>query len=447
MPDAGVAAGPPSEIRRARVARFFLAVAAFAVAGAGCAAGPPTRSPSPGDEREEPAARFATEPTIRVGIAWGDSAVELGAAGRWWIHEKGSSRPIAVVDGSGSWGIVRLPLERALRVVRPDGWLSEPHVAPLEVASLAAAPVEVNRTAYPGSVEIFLGREGDVTAVNVVRLESYLEGVVSREIGRPGAVAYEAIRAQAVAARTYALKRMGSRAEHGFDVYGTIEDQAYVGVPAAGDSLARRAVAETRGEALVFNDYLIDALYHSTCGGHTASVEEAFDFDPAPYLASVSDARPGGGFWCQSSRYFRWSVAWDHAELEEMVGRNLPGLVPLPAAGPGRLHDVELLASTPEGRAQRVRVRTTTGSYVVTENAIRRLFADPEGGWLRSTAFLFRPTRDGGRIVSLSLVGGGWGHGVGMCQVGAMGRARAGQGYREILAAYYNGAEVATFYR
>lgn len=389
---------------------------------------------------------FGAEPTIRVGIAWGDSAVNLAGSGRWWIHERGSSRPIAVIDGGASWGVVRLPLERAIRVVRPDGWLSEPHVGPLEAAPLEDQPLSVNGTPYPGRLEILLGPSGNVTVVNVVRLESYLEGVVAKEIGHPGRDAHESVRAQAVAARTYALKRLGSRAELGFDVFGTVEDQAYAGVPAAADSLAIRAVAETRGEGLVYNGYLIEAFYHSTCGGSTARVEEAFDFDPAPYLTSVSDARPDGGFWCQASRYFRWTASWDRPELERMVERNLPGLVPLPPAGVGRLVDIELRRSSPEGRALGVGVRTTTGTFLVAENAIRRLFAGEDGSWLRSTAFLFRPVRDGHTIESLSLVGGGWGHGVGMCQVGAMGRARAGQSYDEILGEYYNGATITRFY-
>lgn len=406
-------------------------------------AGPATRSAPPA-ARSEP--RLTTEPTIRVGVAWGDSAVGLAGSGRWWIHEAGTSRPIAVIEGGASWGVVRLPLERALRVVRPDGWLSEPHLGPLEAAPLGGEPISVNGTPYPGRLEFLLGPAGDVTAVNVVGLEKYLEGVVAKEMGYPGREAYEAIRAQAVAARTYALKRLGSRAALGFDVFGSVEDQAYGGLAAPEDSLSVRAVAETRGEALVFNGYLIEAFYHSTCGGHTARVEESFDLDPTPYLKSVSDARPDGGFWCQSSRYFRWREAWDRDELEAMVERNLPRLVPVPPAGVGRLRDIELLESSPEGRALSVRVITTTGSYLVTETAIRRLFADPDGSWLRSTAFLFRPVRDAGRLESLSVVGGGWGHGVGMCQVGAMGRARAGHDYASILKAYYNDTTLTQFY-
>jgi stage II sporulation protein D len=271
--------------------------------------------------------------------------------------------------------------------------------------------------------------------------------VVPKELGSPGIEAWEAQLAQAVAARTYALKRLGSRAELGFDVYGSVLDQAYQGLPGPADSLAVRAVQATRGEVLLYNGYLIDAFYHSTCGGHTARVEETFDFPPAPYLTAVSDARPErDGYWCQGSRYFRWSASWTRAELDAMIRRNLPAVVPIPPEGPGSLVDIALESSTPEGRALSVAVTTTTGRFVVAENAIRTLFADSTGRILYSTQFLFRPEHAGTRLTALTLVGGGWGHGIGMCQVGAMGRARAGWDYRRILAAYYPGTDVRELY-
>ncbi len=439
----------PRSTGRAPRARLFVALAGLSVGlapacgsagGAGrtepASPAPPVATPSPG-----------VEPTVRVGVAWGGDAVEIRSGGRWWIHETGSSRPIAVVGPGEAWRVVRLPFETALRVERPDGHLSEAHAVPLAAAPLEPSGLTVEGVAYPGSFELLLGPDGGVTAVNVVPMEAYLEGVVARELGRPGAAAAAALRAQAVAARTYALKRMGSRAALGFDVYGSVEDQAYAGRPEAGDSLAVRAVAATRGEALLWRGALIDAFYHSTCGGHTTRVEEAFDRPSAPFLTSVSDARPDGeGYWCQVSRYFRWTAAYERAELVEMVERNLPRLVPVPAQGPGELRDMELLAATPEGRAQTLRVVTTTGRFTIGRDDIRRLFADPEGRILRSTMFLFRPERERDRLVRLTLVGGGWGHGVGMCQVGAMERARAGQDHRTILAAYYTGAEVTRVY-
>lgn len=402
----------------------------------------------PSDERDEsPAAAFAAEPTIRVGVAWGDTAVALGGTGRWWIRESGETRPIAVVEEAAPWSIVRLPFEIALRIARPDGWLSRPHAGPLVAAPLDRFPLEVEGTAYPGSIEIRLRPDGSVTAVNVVPVETYLEGVVAKELGRPGAGAREALRAQAVAARSYALRRLGSRAPLGFDVYGSILDQAYAGVPTPGDTLAVAAVRDTRGEAILHEGSLIDAYYHSTCGGSTARVDLVFDAPPAPYLTVVDDRRPDGGFWCQPSRYFRWTATYTGDELRATIARNLPGLVPPPEEGTGDLRDLEVTRSTPEGRALAVRVETSTGRYVVSGDAIRRLFADTDGRWLRSTLFLYRPRREGGRLTGATLVGGGWGHGVGMCQVGAMERARAGHGYREILAAYYRGTDVVALYR
>lgn len=390
---------------------------------------------------------FAGEPTLHVGIAWGDSALQIGGAGRWWIHEEGSSTPIAAIEGSESWRIIRLPFESALRVVRPDGHLSEPHTGPLIVDPLGPEPVSLAGQPFPGLMRVQLRPDGTLTGVNVVGIEKYLEGVVAKELGQPSSDAFEALRAQAVAARTYALKRMGSRADLGFDVYGTVLDQAYKGVVDAADSLAVRAVVTTRGEALLYNGALIDAYYHSTCGGHTARVELVFDDPPAPYLVSVDDRRPDGeGFWCQESKYFRWTTTFDGDQLEETVARNLPQLLPLPPAGAGAVRDFEILNTTPEGRVVSVAVTTTTGRYLVSENDIRTLFADPEGRLLRSTMFLARLTYSAGRVAELSLVGGGWGHGVGMCQVGAMARARAGFGYGEVLGWYYPGTTIARLY-
>ncbi len=422
--------------------RFFLLLAG-ALAG-GCRSTPPPAGPPASQPASPPA--YSAEPIVRVGVALGDTSLAIGSADRWWIHEAGVSRPIAVVEGEPGWRVVRLPFETALRLRRPDGWLSQPHVGPLVAASLGGTPVEAAGIAYPGTIEVSLRPDGTLTGVNVVPLETYLEGVVPKELGRPGADAWQAQLAQAVAARTYALKRLGSRADLGFDLYGSVLDQAYQGLADPGDSLAVRAVRSTRGEVLLYNGYLIDAFYHSTCGGHTARVEETFDFPPAPYLVAVSDARPDGGYWCQESRYFRWTASWTAEELDATVRRNLPSLVPLPAEGTGSLVDIDEEARSQEGRALTIRVTTTTGRYVVGEDAIRRLFADSTGRILSSTQFLFRADRVGTRLNGLTLVGGGWGHGVGMCQVGAMARARAGWEYQRILTAYYPGTEVRGLY-
>lgn len=433
----------------ARPGRFFLPVVIVLSVVAACGGDrtPPGRLPAGGAGTALPAPSLpAREPAIRVGIAVGDSALAISGSGRWRIGEPGQGRPVAVVDGGPPWTVIRLPFETLLRVRRPDGYLSQPHPGPLRIDPVGPGTLRVAGVAYAGSVELQLRPDGTLTAVNLVPLERYLEGVVSRELGHPDRSAWEAQRAQAIAARTYALKRLGSRAELGFDVYGSVLDQAYGGIPEPADSLAVRAVRSTRGQVLVYAGHLIDAYYHSTCGGTTARVELVFDDPPAPYLVPVSDRRQDGSYWCQGSRYFRWTAALDAPEIQAMMERNLPALVPLPPEGVGRVQDVRIERSTAEGRTLSVQVITSTGRYLVTENAIRTLFADAEGRLLRSTQFLLRPTYRSGTLERLTLVGGGWGHGVGMCQVGAMERAREGQDHRLVLAAYYPGTEVVALY-
>lgn len=427
----------------ARHGRYLLGVLLAVWPACGSDRTPPGRIPAASITSPLP----SVEPVVRVGIAVGDTAVPLAGSGRWGIAEAGGPGPIAVMDGGPAWTVVKLPFESLLRVRRPDGYLSQPHAGPLRVEPLGPGALMVDGTAYAGTLELQLRPDGTVTAVNVVPLERYLEGVVAKELGRPSPDAWEAQRAQAIAARTYALKRLGSRADLGFDVHGSVLDQAYGGLPRPPDSLAVRAVRSTRGRALLYRGYLVDAYYHSTCGGSTARVELVFDDPPAPYLVPVSDRRPDGGYWCQSSRYFRWSVNYPIEELQSTFDRNLPGLIPLPPGGPGRVTDVQIVSSTPEGRAQAVRIVTSTGLYMVSGNQIRSLFADAEGRILRSTQFLLRPTRGASGLVELAVVGGGWGHGVGMCQVGAMARAAAGQGHRAILATYYPGTEIVSLYR
>lgn len=422
--------------------RFFLSIYVLLLIACGGEKTPPGRLPGAATGSPLP----AVEPVIRVGIAVGDSAVPVVGTGRWQIAEAGRTRPIAVVDGGQAWSVVKLPFETVLRVRRPDGYLSQPHPGPMRAEPLGPGTLLVDGISYAGSVEFQLRSDGTVTAVNVLPLERYLEGVVTKELGRPGPGAWEAQRAQAVAARTYALKRLGSRSELGFDVYGSVLDQAYGGLPQPSDSLAVRAVRSTRGQVILHRGYLVDAYYHSTCGGSTARVELVFDDPPAPYLVPVSDRRPDGGYWCQGSRYFRWTVTFTPDQLQETVERSLPGILPTPPQGVGRVADVQVVRFTPEGRALAVQVITSTGRYLVSENGIRSLFADDEGRLLRSTQFLLRPVYRGATLEELTFVGGGWGHGVGMCQVGAMARAGAGQDYREILGTYYPGTEVVSLY-
>ena len=141
------------------------------------------------------------------------------------------------------------------------------------------APVRFNDKPYRGRIEVFANRRGSLTVVNVIGLEDYVRGVVPNELSYP---ALEALKAQAVAARTYALKNRGQFAPEGFDLLPTTRSQVYLGLSSE-TLLTTRAVDETRGIIATYNGEPINALYTSTCGGRTEDVENIFN-EAVPYL-------------------------------------------------------------------------------------------------------------------------------------------------------------------
>ncbi|HMG73394.1 MAG TPA: SpoIID/LytB domain-containing protein [Pyrinomonadaceae bacterium] len=153
--------------------------------------------------------------------------------------------------------------------------------APLTFASSdeASAPVRFNDKPFRGKIEVFANTRGALTVVNVIGLEDYVRGVVPNELSYP---AIEALKAQAIAARTYALKNRGQFAFDGYDLLPTTRSQVYRGLTSE-TSLTSRAVDETRGMIATYNGEPINALYTSTCGGRTEDAENIFN-DPVPYL-------------------------------------------------------------------------------------------------------------------------------------------------------------------
>lgn len=189
--------------------------------------------------------------------------------------------------------VVQPVLDPNLREVVVNGASPVAKYASLKPVSFGSTsdrhiPVRINGKAYRGRVEVFVNNRGSLTVVNVVRLEDYLRGVVPNELSLP---ALEAQKAQAIAARTYAVKNIGQFASQGFDLLPTTRSQVYKGY-ATENSTATRAVDETRGVVATHNGKPINALYTSTCGGRTENVENIFDFNE-PYLRGVECSLEG----------------------------------------------------------------------------------------------------------------------------------------------------------
>ncbi len=146
-----------------------------------------------------------------------------------------------------------------------------------------SAPVRFNEKPYRGRIEVFTNLNGSLTVVNVIGLEDYVRGVVPNELSPGGWPALEALKAQAVAARTYAVSHRGQFAAAGYDLLPTTRSQVYGGM-ATEHPMTTRAVAETRGVVATYHDVPINALYTSTCGGRTEDAEQIFGGEFVPYL-------------------------------------------------------------------------------------------------------------------------------------------------------------------
>ncbi len=271
-------------------------------------------------------------------------------------------------------------------------------------------------------------REPDMTfrVINTVPLEPYLYGVIPAEIGSN--VPMEAMKAQAVAARTYALKNRGKCAAEGFDLDDTTRCEGYDGLDGE-TALSNAAVDGTRTQVLTYHGQLIDAIFSTDSGGMTAC-------DPSgdcPYLQAVKDADASDGLdYAASGRYHTWTHTFTPVQIAALLSRD-------PRTAVTQFISLTIDGLDPSGRIITATVAGADGTLkTVTGPQLRQILGYDT---LRSTRVVMTRTPDG----SYQFNGKGWGHGMGMSQDGAV--AMAGLPYRksytEILAHYYVGAKVA----
>ena len=303
-----------------------------------------------------------------------------------------------------------------------------------------ASFVTWNGKRYRGEL-IISATDTGLLVVNQLSMDSYLRGVVPLEIGNRTAAEMAAVQAQAVAARTYAYKHL--TAARAFDMYSTVQDQVYGGVDAEKPQ-SDEAITSTADVVVLYHGQPITTPYHSTCGGSTAAVSEVwYDQPDQPYLRPVSDRIPGTShFYCDPSPRFSWTQSYDGAGLRAVMEKYLAAYTNAPKTNLGRITSVSTQGRTQSGRIAALTIQTESGSYTLKGNDIRFVLRDPKGTILNSTFFDYTASTNGGEVSNLTINGHGYGHGIGMCQWGAIGRARAGQDYRTILETYYPGTTI-----
>jgi stage II sporulation protein D len=381
------------------------------------------------------------EPEIRIGLAVGASTGTIGGGSELVVTDPAGAYLARIAAGE----IWRLAITGSgLAVISPGGGSSasttQLGVIPLD----SGVPVLFNGHPYRGDVTVLRDRTG-MTVVNRVPLETYLQGVVSAEMGRRSPAEQEALRAQAVVSRTYALRNMGRWRAEGFDFQATVADQVYGGVQAE-NPLAMQAVRETRGQVITAGGAPIDAFFFSTCGGHTADGTEAFRGAERSYLRSIADVDASGVAYCSISPRFRWHEEWSGEALRATLRRTLPAVMGTPVGQVREVRDVRVTGITGSGRVGRLTITLDRSRVDVDGPQIRQVLRPATGDMLRSNTFTLTVTGAGRRVTRLTADGAGAGHGVGFCQWGAVGRSRAGQDYQRIVAAYYPGAVLDRLY-
>jgi stage II sporulation protein D len=386
-------------------------------------------------------------PTVRVVIAVKAQRLAVGATGGWQLADGGGRSTLVRAGPGEAWSVERPANgDDGMRAVRADGVPTAARPGPFVLRPLErGALVALGGKRYRGEIAIHATDSG-LVAVNRLPLEDYLRGVVPLEIGPRAEVEVAAVEAQAVAARSYTYTRLSDDESRWWDLRASELDQVYGGADAETPT-ADAAVERTRGMVITFGGRVVSAPYSAVCGGTTAAPDEVWATgSDAAYLQRVSDRIPGTErSYCDISPRFSWTRTLDRPALATALQRYLAAYVAVPSGGAGEPRYVEIDGYTLSGRVRALAIVTDRGRYRLQGNQMRFVLRTGGGEILPSTYFRVEQARDDvGALARLVMRGNGNGHGVGMCQWGAIGRARAGQDYRTILRTYYPGTTVAT---
>jgi len=385
-------------------------------------------------------------------LAWkGDAAVRVTNANGEVVHTAKAGEMVGIVydaTGASCWlrqngknfcaapATVRLVTDKPVKVwtPSPDTWLT------------LDAPVVIVPTG-----------NGNFSVTREIKLEDYLRNVMPAEM--PNTFHPQALLAQAVIARTYALIKLGRHAADGADVCAADHCQVY----GSNGNRARetdKAIADTRGLVLMAGAKLAEPYYSACCGGVTDDGGLLWGPEYSrPYLMGVPDMPSksvpakltidsildAGDAYCKAASASRWTRQFTAAQVNALVANNLPAVTNDPAAQIHTVTNMIVEERTPNGRIASLRVEGDGASILVYGDAVRWLFGTgkPGADGLWSALFDLTITRDaGGAITGYTFRGAGRGHGIGLCQWGANGRAKAGQTFRQILRAYYPGTRL-----
>ncbi|WP_428059764.1 SpoIID/LytB domain-containing protein [Candidatus Avelusimicrobium stercoris] len=349
-----------------------------------------------------------TEATVRVLLAEKAKSAYIKHSGKVYIYTKNLDKKYKV-SAAGTLAVKALGSGK-IQV----GTLQAAQPIILEPA--ANTILGWNNNSYSGKIYI-IPAQNAFHLVEHAPLETYLYGVLPYEMSYTWPL--EALKAQAVAARTYTLKTLEGVKNQNFDVYSDVRSQMYKGGGKQYDSV-KKAVDQTRGQVLTYEDKLFFTYYHANCGGATDDVR-SWNF-------GAKSIKPLSGASCKydsHSKSYKWAMNVARHKVESYA--KSVGLT-------GALKSIKISRKTDTGRATNLMIKTAKGSKTV-----------PCGHFRLATGIRScKITKLDVRKNDVRFEGKGYGHGIGMCQDGANGMAKDGKNYRKILKNYYPGAEIKT---
>lgn len=343
--------------------------------------------------------------------------------------------PVTVVTNEGSSIIVQAgaPLKISLsgNNISLTGEAGTISGTSLQIKNVSV-PLEFRKVKYRGEFKL-VKDGGTVFLLNVLDLEDYLRGVVPLEIGLKNPVYFEALKCAAVAARNFALMKIEMRLKN-FDLHADTRDQAYGGLSVE-TKIDNDAVSATYGEILKYEGNTAQIFYFSSCGGTTEESTEVFSSRKIPYLTSVNC---GPDAFCSASPSFRWRETYTANRLISILKRD-GGL-----KGNSKILSVEITAKTQSGRVKELKFNLDNGSNIIMNGSkIRNAFrSEVSQESLRSMLFEVKNLNNSGIFSGVEFEGRGYGHGVGMCQWGALTQSKNGVSYERILELYFPGTKL-----
>lgn len=287
---------------------------------------------------------------------------------------------------------------------------------------------------YKGKIILRLSDQGALSLINVIDLESYLKSVVVGEMPSGKKSYLEALKAQAICARTYALNKMDERRHRPFDVYADINDQVYSGLNRHTD-LATKAVEATKGVVLEYQDTLAQIYFHSTCGGISEDPADLWGRKNSPPYLKVRKDVLGNQFTCSVSPYFRWQRRFTFRQIDSLFALRFHRSN-LAAPVSDTLHlqcRFNVLQRTASGRVKQLQINYADTTVTLQNFEIRSFFSKFNQGALPSLLFALSTENDSVLVIK----GGGYGHGIGLCQWGALNMSEQDFKYYDILVNQY----------